>query len=56
MAYKIMKSLINNYKNGRRTFSKERLEEMCNVYYGAGQFATDEQYIECITAISELEE
>lgn len=55
MAYKITMALINNYKAGRRTYTKERLAEMCNVYYGAGQFTNDEQYIECITLISELE-
>ena len=52
MAYKIMKTLINGYGKGSTT--KERLSEMCDVYYGAGKL-TDEQYIELTEAITALE-
>lgn len=55
MAYRLMNTLIKNYENGRTTNSKERLQEMCDVYYAAGRL-TDTQYEELTTKISNLEE
>ena len=54
MAYKTMKTLINNYKNGKCSFLKEKLADMCDVYFGAGRLTNDE-YTELIGMISELE-
>lgn len=55
MAYKIMNNLIENYKKGRRTYSKERLSEMLDVYYGAGKLKDDE-YNELSKEIESLED
>lgn len=55
MAYRLMNTLIKNYENGRTTNSKERLQEMCDVYYAAGRL-TDNQYEELTTKISTLED
>ena len=54
MAYKLMTKLITNYKNGRRTYTKERLAEMTDVYYGAGRL-TDSQYEELMAEIDALD-
>ena len=53
MAYKIMTRLINAYKAGTCSYTKERLSEMCDVYYGAGKL-TDEQYTELVAEIEAL--
>lgn len=53
MGYKLMKKLIENYKNGRTTYTKERLAEMCDVYYAASRL-TDVQYEELMTEIEAL--
>lgn len=53
MAYKIMKSLINGYIAGKSNYTKERLSDMCDVYYGAGKL-TNEQYSEVSENIAEL--
>lgn len=55
MAYRLMNTLIKNYENGRTTNSKERLQEMCDVYYAAGRL-TDSQYEELSGKIATLEE
>lgn len=54
MAYKLMNTLIRNYKNGKTTHKKERLLEMCDVYYAAGRLS-DAEYEELTTTINELE-
>lgn len=54
MAYKLMSTLIRNYKDGKTTYTKERLMEMCDVYYAAGRLS-DTQYVELTTALNELE-
>lgn len=53
MAYKLMKTMINNYKNGRTVNSKDRMSEMCDVYYAAGRL-TDSEYKELIAEIDAL--
>ena len=54
MAYKTMKNLIKNYKNGRCTYSKEQLANMCDVYFAVGRLTTEE-YTELIEEIGALE-
>lgn len=54
IAYRVMKNLIKQYQNGRCFYTKERLLTMCNVYYGAGQFESDEEYMEIVTEITAL--
>lgn len=54
MAYRLMCTMIINFKNGRTTYTKDRLSEMCDVYYAAGRLS-DAQYEELIGVIGELE-
>ena len=53
MAYRIMSKLIENYEKG--TFTKDKLADMCDTYYGAGRL-TDAEYTELIGRIEELPE
>lgn len=54
MAYKLMKILINNYKSGVKTYSKERMLVMVDTYYAAGRL-TDDEYLALVAEINELE-
>lgn len=54
MAYKTMKSLITNYKGGRRTYTKEELADMCDVFFAVKRLSTT-QYTELIAEIEALE-
>ena len=53
MAYRIMSKLIENYEKGN--FTKDKLADMCDTYYGAGRL-TDAEYTELIGKINELPE
>ena len=53
MAYKIMSKLIDNYEKG--SFTKDKLADMCDTYYGAGRL-TDAEYTGLIGKINELPE
>ena len=51
MAYRIMSKLIENYEKGN--FTKDKLADMCDTYYGAGRLI-DAEYTELIGRIEEL--
>lgn len=51
MAYRIMSKLIENYEKG--SFTKDKLADMCDTYYGAGRL-TDEEYTELMEKIGGL--
>ena len=53
MAYRIMNTLIKNYEKG--SFTKEKLLNMCDVYYGVGRL-TDSEYTELVEKINEFPE
>lgn len=53
MAYRIMNKLIENYE--KVSFTKVKLADMCDTYYGAGRL-TDVEYMELIGKINELPE
>ena len=52
-AYKLVKTLIGNYKNKKGTLTKNRIAEMCDVYYASGRLS-DTEYTELIAEIEEL--
>ena len=52
-AYDLMCKNILNYKNGRRTFTVERLATMCDVFYANGRL-TDEELSDLTNQIKEL--
>lgn len=54
MAYRLMNTLINNYKKGKTTYTKSRLLEMCDVYYTANRLS-DAEYEELTSMLNELE-
>ena len=51
MAYRIMSKLIENYEKG--SFTKDKLADMCDTYYGAGRL-TDAEYTELMEKIGGL--
>ena len=51
MAYRIMSKLIDNYEKG--SFTKDKLADMCDTYYGAGRL-TDAEYTKLMEKISGL--
>lgn len=55
MAYKLMLKLIQNLEKGKGSYTKERLMEMLDVYYGAGR-VTDQQYEELMERLNAIEE
>ena len=54
-AYDLMCKNILNFKNGRRTFTVERLATMCDVFYANGRL-TDEELSDLTNQIKDLKD
>lgn len=54
MGYRLIMTLTKNYRAGKRTYTKERIMEMAEVYYAAGRMSDDE-FTEAVAEINRLD-
>ncbi len=54
MGYRLIITLTKNYRAGKRTYTKERIMEMAEVYYAAGRM-NDDEFTEVVATINSLE-
>lgn len=54
MGYRLITTLIKNYRAGKGTYTKERIMEMAEVYYAVGRM-NDDEFTEVVADINSLE-